>query len=98
MVCNVFNVTKNISSDVVDITPMVFIVLFIFVILFLSFSILESVDGSKKIGKIMSFVAYVLVIFALMLNFLLIKVSVDAGIEWCKNQYGITEVEVQKYE
>lgn len=90
-----FNVTKTVSPDVVDITPMVLIVLVVFVLVFLAFAFFETLDLNKKAGKVLFVVSWLMIFLAFFLNFMLIKISVDAGIEWCKNRYGITEMEVQ---
>lgn len=90
-----FNVTKTLSPDVVDVTPMVLITLVVFILLFLAFAFFETLDLNKKVGKILFVAAWFMILVSLLLNFMLIKISIDAGIEWCKNRYGITEMEVQ---
>lgn len=93
-----FNITKSVSPSVVDVTPMVLIVLIIFIFMLSAFVVIGSADTSKKIGKILIVFAYIAIAVSLFLNFMLIKISVNAGIEWCKNRYGITSFEVNQNE
>lgn len=81
------NVTRELSPDLIDVTPMVLMVLAtlaIFAVAMLLFEI--SKEGKNKHQEtVFITIAYVLIAVAFVLNMLLIKVSIDAGVQWGKD-------------
>lgn len=81
-----FNVTKApLPSSVIDTTPMVLLVMAITLLFFLSFLIGEASKGEKweNIGACLM---CILIAVAIFMNFMLIKISIDSGIEWERNR------------